>query len=232
MLLVSSYILMLINSGRLGMFVHTRFTWLSIVTASLLFVISFVGVLHDAKFFYEKKLWKEFNIKDYVRTDIVIVIICIVVFFLPIRPLSVGIAQQRVADFNNVSASSEDISELYRRTNTNEFTLKEWAILLNDNPANEDLVGRKITVSGFIFDDGTDKENLFYVSRFRVICCVVDASPLGIPVEVSWREKFKENDWVAISGILEFAEIHGSRKLVIHPESVENIEVPNNPYIY
>lgn len=220
------------------MFIHTRFTWLSIISASALFLFSFVSIAQNLARMYEKKGWKAFSIKSFSvqkwvkNTDMVMLGLGIIIFLLPIRPLSVGIAQQRQSDFNNVQTTTEDLASLYKRTNTAEFTLKEWAILLNDNPANEELVGRKISVSGFIFNDGSQKQDLFYISRFRVVCCVVDASPLGIPVEAQWRDRFSENGWVLVKGTLQLIEIHGVNRLAIIPEEIQEIDVPNNPYIY
>ena len=77
-----------------------------------------------------------------------------------------------------------------------------------------------------------DDDDVFYVARFTVTCCAVDAQPVGVPVHLpGWQDRFEPDDWVAAEG--RFGEDPaGGASPVLIPEAVEPTEQPEQPYVF
>lgn len=82
--------------------------------------------------------------------------------------------------------------------------------------------------------DPDDPENVFYVSRFLVTCCAVDAQPTGIPVYYpNWASSFATDDWVQVDGEFTTNQSRGSTQpIALVPDQVTPIEQPSDPYLY
>lgn len=155
---------------------------------------------------------------------------------IPPATLSTATAEQRevnaTASTNTADleeASTADAEAIAR------FTVREWSSVLrqtsdlaffDDKPATNLL--------GFVTPDSDDPDNLFYVSRFAVTCCAVDAQPLGVPVYLpGWRSTFESGAWVEVSGPFASNPSRTSTQaIVIVPDSVEAVEQPREPYLF
>ena len=82
--------------------------------------------------------------------------------------------------------------------------------------------------------DSDDPDNMFYVSRFVVTCCAVDAQPLGVPVYLpGWQSTLEADTWVEVSGPFASNPSRSSTQaIVIVPDSVEAVEQPREPYLF
>ncbi|MFB2585560.1 TIGR03943 family putative permease subunit [Herbiconiux liukaitaii] len=114
------------------------------------------------------------------------------------------------------------------------FTVKDWASLLGQISSADYFEGASADVVGFVTPDSEDPENVYYVSRFIVTCCAVDAQPVGVPVfEPSWRSTLDENQWVHVSGpLVANPSTGGGPAVVVDPESVELVDEPSDPYVH
>ncbi len=84
---------------------------------------------------------------------------------------------------------------------------------------------------GFVFHPKGTPQDVFYVSRFRLTCCAVDAQPLGIPVySPCWQEEFEEDSWVHVTGSFTETDQDIAEPAIIDPQSTEPTEQPDNPY--
>jgi uncharacterized repeat protein (TIGR03943 family) len=114
------------------------------------------------------------------------------------------------------------------------FTVKDWASMLSQISSPEFFDGATVDVVGFVTPDASDPENVYFVSRFIVTCCAVDASPVGVPVyEPSWRDGLAENDWVHVTGALVAnpSASHGP-DVVVEPKTIEIVDEPSDPYVH
>src|SRR5215217_4733439 len=138
-------------------------------------------------------------------TVLVAGLVLVAAYALPARTLSSGTADQRSANFNSIQAQPSgsgagstagsgaggDTLALFG-ADTSRLTVADWALAFNLRSTPASYVGKEVDVVGFVFHPKGTPEDVFYVSRFSVTCCAVDARPLGVPVySPGWQEEFK-----------------------------------------
>lgn len=112
-----------------------------------------------------------------------------------------------------------------------DFQLRDWAALLSRHSTAVTYAGQEITVSGFVSQALTSNPDQFYLSRFVVICCTVDAQPVGIPVAVEkWADSYPLASWVEIAGTLVLSEENTVGGVVLKPTTIQAIDQPAQPY--
>jgi hypothetical protein len=81
-------------------------------------------------------------------------------------------------------------------------------------------------------------DNVFALVRFKIGCCGADAIAIPIPVvsreSLAGRTDLKRNDWVNVTGVVEFMEEAGTLKPLIRVNSARKIEhckADSRPYI-
>ncbi len=154
---------------------------------------------------------------------------------LPPATLSAATAIQRditATQINLDAASLEEASGADGPT-FSRYTVLEWSSLLAQTTDPAFYAGKAVDVTGFITPDPV-ADDVFYVSRFTITCCAVDAQPIGVPVYLpDWQTTFAADDWVQVTG--EFgANRSGSSSAVIAliPAEVIGVDEPSEPYLY
>src|SRR5215207_7185985 len=182
-------------------------------------------------------------------TVLVAGLVLVAAYALPARTLSSGTADQRSANFNSIQAQPSgsgtgsgagstagggaggDTLALFG-ADTSRLTVADWALAFNLRSTPASYVGKEVDVVGFVFHPKGTPEDVFYVSRFSVTCCAVDARPLGVPVySPGWQEEFKEDSWVHLTGSFAETEEDISEPVVVTPETIEPTEQPADPYV-
>jgi len=154
---------------------------------------------------------------------------------LPPATLSQATAQQR-----QINATAADLDALDAAADADDaavarFTVREWAGILRQTSDLSFFADKPVTeLVGFVAPDPDDPENVFYVSRFVITCCAVDAQPLGVPVHLpGWQDRFAVDSWVSVTG--EFVanpSPDSAQPLVVEPDAVEAVEQPREPYLF
>ena len=114
------------------------------------------------------------------------------------------------------------------------FSVKDWSSLLTQVSAASFYDGKAADVTGFVSADAADPDNVYFVSRFIVTCCAVDAQPVGVPVyQPGWADELEPDQWVRVKGPF-VANASGSQDVpvVVDPKSVRLVEQPADPYVY
>src|SRR5215216_6308730 len=174
-------------------------------------------------------------------TVLVAGLVLVAAYALPARTLSSGTADQRSANFNSIQAqpsgsgagsgAGSDTLALFGAA-TSRLNVAEWAKAFNLRSNPDAYVGKEVDVVGFVFHPKGTPEDVFYVSRFSVTCCAVDARPLGVPVySPGWQEEFKEDSWVHLTGSFAETEEDISEPVVVTPKNIEPTEQPEHPYV-
>src|SRR5215211_4873384 len=179
-------------------------------------------------------------------TVLVAVLVLVAAYALPARTLSSGTADQRSANFNSIQAQPSgsgagsgagssiaggDTLALFG-ADTSRLTVADWALAFNLRSTPASYVGKEVDVVGFVFHPKGTPEDVFYVSRFSVTCCAVDARPLGVPVySPGWQEEFEEDSWVHLTGSFAETEEDISEPVVVTPKNIEPTEQPERPYV-
>lgn len=155
---------------------------------------------------------------------------------IPPATLSTATAQQREIN----ATASDDAEALATVTSADSatvaaFTVREWSTVLRQTSDLAFFSDKPATaLLGFVSPDADDPENMFYVSRFAVTCCAVDAQPLGVPVYLpGWAEQYSADTWVLVSGEFESNPSRtSSQSVVLMPAEVEVVEQPREPYLF
>ncbi len=139
-----------------------------------------------------------------------------------------GVNQNAAAGAQWSDESAPILSPLLSLAQTESYTLADWTRLLRRDPEPRSHEGKSVDLEGFI---QTQSDGTFSLARFIVSCCVVDATPLSLPVDAPAGE-LKDGQWVRVKGKFAVRSRGDNRVLMISPESIEKIEEPELPYLY
>lgn len=155
---------------------------------------------------------------------------------IPPATLSTATAEQR-----EINATASDDAETFAAASAADaatvatFTVREWSTVLRQTSDLAFFDGKPATaLLGFVTPDADDPESIFYISRFSVTCCAVDAQPLGVPVYLpGWAELYPPDTWVQVTGAFDSNPSRSSpTPIVLVPERVEAVDQPSEPYLF
>lgn len=229
--------LWLAYSGQLVLYIHPRYIAFTVTMAIIAVVLSVLAVAtrrdHDDE--HEAPPRRRERMLALTAAGIA-GLFTLGMVVIPPATLSTATAEQRevnaTASTNTADleqASTADAEAIAR------FTVREWSSVLrqtsdlaffDDKPATALL--------GFVTPDSDDPDNMFYVSRFVVTCCAVDAQPLGVPVYLpGWQSTFEPGAWIEVSGpFVSNPSSSSTQAIVIEPDTVEAVEQPREPYLF
>ena len=170
-----------------------------------------------------------------IRTAVTAVIIVgatLALLVLPPATLTSAVAAQR--SINSETSAIDQGGATLVGADTSTFTVKDWAVLLRQNPDIDAYTGTPVEVSGFVLASTEDSENVFYITRFVVTHCAIDAQPVGVPIYLpGWQDEYDADQWVEASGALAANPApSGTDPLVLVPEELARIEEPSDPYVF
>ena len=157
--------------------------------------------------------------------------------FVPQQALGADALATRKLNLQSWHAGSVDVS---LRNNQNaglldsEKTIVEWLVEFSNTPRAEladAIENEPVAVTGFVYTDERFAPNQFMVARYVVTCCVADAQPLGLIVEVD-GDLPAFDSWVAIDGAFGTIAFDGEESPAIVATDVRPIKEPRQPYIY
>lgn len=164
----------------------------------------------------------------------VLTIAAAVVALLILPPSTLTTATVAQRDLNgSASALTLKAPALSGQGDYSSFTVRDWASLLRSGAGQDFFADKTATVTGFISADATDP-NVFFVTRFVVTCCAVDAQPIGVPVyHPGWQNEFKTDSWVTVTSSFRANPNTASREaIVLMPDSIKPTSQPAQPYVY
>lgn len=113
-----------------------------------------------------------------------------------------------------------------------ERNVLDWVRAMNENPAPDALNGAEADVVGFVYRDPLFADDQFMVARFVLVCCVADATPVGLVVQTPDAAAFQADTWVRVRGAFAQGAVNGEPMPVLVAESVEAVAPPPQPYLY
>lgn len=224
-------------SGQLVLYIHPRYIVFTVTMSIIAVVLSVLAVSSRRQHDDEHGAPPERRERMLGLTAAAIAgVFTLGMVVIPPATLSTATAQQREV---NATASTDSASLEQASTADAEaiarFTVREWSSVLRQTSDLGFFEGKPATaLLGFVTPDTDDPDNMFYVSRFVVTCCAVDAQPLGVPVHLpGWQASFAEGTWVEVSGpFASNPSRTSSQPIVLIPESVEAVEQPREPYLF
>ena len=232
-LLFNAYALGLYANGQLTLYIHPRYVLFTAALNAVSLIICGAGFVLAAR------QPGTLGVRVSWRPSFTLVVAALVLaaaYALPARTLSSGTADQRSDNLNGSEAprleSSPGGTLALFGADTVRLTIPDWVSAFNGETDPDFYEGKKVDVVGFVFHPHGAPEEVFYVSRFRVTCCAVDAQPLGMPVHSpGWQDEFEADDWVRVTG--GFAESGGkvSEPVFVDPKDIQPVEQPEDPYV-
>lgn len=206
-------------TDQLKLYIHPRYELFTVLMAVLGLIVSFGGILTLTE--------QAGSLLRQLKTVSVLGMIAGFILIPAPRLLGAATASQRAINSGNVRSGSNEERLLKERGDHTRFTVKDWAVVLRESSDLAVHAQKMVRLTGFITPATEDS---FYVTRFVIACCAVDAQPVGVLVFYpDWRRKFAVDQWVEISG--KFA-IRESNKLAVVPDHIQTITKPEDPYIY
>jgi uncharacterized repeat protein (TIGR03943 family) len=154
----------------------------------------------------------------------------------PPATLSSATALQRNLTGGITPAGGSSLSNAESASNAAfaKFTVLDWSSLLRQTTDVSFYAGKPVAVEGFITPSPTDGANMFYLTRFVITCCAVDAQPVGVPVYLpNWKSTYKSDEWLSLAGGFEASpSTTSSDPIALAPSGVKRIDAPNDPYLY
>ncbi len=222
-------------TNQLILYIHPRYVVFTVIMAALglvLVVASFVSKPdHDHE--EPPSRWRAaLSIAATVLTLAVAVGLVVV----PPATLTSATANQRVINSTGVGATTQNVSSAASAPSSTfaKFTVLDWSSLLRQTSDASFYRDKAVDVTGFITADKSDPDNLFYVSRFVITCCAVDAQPIGVPVYLpNWKSSFSTDQWVRVKGGFDTNPSRTSHESVaLLPTTTTRVDQPSDPYLY
>ncbi|TQO21039.1 putative repeat protein (TIGR03943 family) [Rhodoglobus vestalii] len=221
---------------QLVLYIHPRYIVFTVIMAAIALALGVMSVAVRPRSPEEpavSKGWaKIVGITALVLSGVVAVSLIVV----PPATLSSATASQRDIVGSTVGSDSQNADDV---ANADEsliasFTVVDWASLLRQTSDPSFYADKTATVVGFITESEDDPENIFYLSRFTVTCCAVDAQPTGIAVYApNWKNSFAVDAWVEVTGLFEInPSSRSDASLVLVPNELSGVERPSEPYLY
>jgi uncharacterized repeat protein (TIGR03943 family) len=226
-------------TGRLTLYVHPRYTLLTVIMAVLtllvLVLMAAVGVSsaagedgdHD-----HDHVSRGSAVSRLLTWSNGIVLICAALALLVIPPatLSSTARQNRELVTSGRALNSAKALPLVGADPAT-FSVKDWAALLTQGGP-EAVLGKQVDLSGYVLDRGENE--VFFIARFAVSCCAVDAQPIGVPAyRPGWRDEIEPGAWITIQGAFVKNQSPDSQESVaIEVGSLARIDEPDQPYVF
>lgn len=219
-------------NGKLDLYVHPRYIIFN-VTFALLFITA-CGAL----FWVNAKidLPPIGKLRQYGLVGAGIVSLFVMLILPPMSLTSATVSQRGVNVSGTVSDTMFETSpDLFNNDEAStRLTIRDWSALLGQAQDAKFFTGKEVNVVGIIAPDEYDPDNIFYVTRFVVSCCAIDAQAIGIPIYApDWKKTFKENDWVRVKGSFIEQNYRSARApAIIRPDTIEPTNQPDDPYVF
>ncbi|MFB5193210.1 TIGR03943 family putative permease subunit [Alicyclobacillus fastidiosus] len=62
------------------------------------------------------------------------------------------------------------------------------------------VVGRNVSITGFVYHPPRFPYNTFILTRYFIFCCIADAEPVGILVQSQKSQTLTNDEWVSVNG--------------------------------
>ena len=238
-LLACGYIILIAVRGQLGFYIHPRYHLLAVVATvagSMLLILDIILQLHHnparkrrasarpAPTKHPKKPRRTIPILSIITAGILALAI-----ILPPRPLSSSSAANRATSGPTSTTGRCDKPE---PLDGKPVSMNRWRSAFDDCPNDSFFDGVTIDVTGFVARDpsGFYDNRYFELSRFVISCCAVDSTPISILVKSPDAERYRNNQWLRLSGQVK-RELSGGRAVyVLTNPTITPTTEPANPY--
>ena len=225
---VSVVTLWLGMTGQLVLYIHPRYVVFTMVMAALALLIALAAIATRASHDHDEPPRRR-----WISTIGLALagLVAAVLLLVPPATLTSSTAIQRDISNSGVGIGSQTVDAA--PSASLHFSVLDWASLLNQTNDPAFYRDRSADVTGFV-TAAPDDPDVFYVSRFVITCCVVDAQPVGVPVySPGWQDSFDPDDWVRVTGdFTSNPSPVSTAPIALTPDAVTAMEEPDDPYLF
>lgn len=217
----------------LGFYIHPRYNVFTIVMAVVGLVLLVIASVTSAKSHNHSghRHSRGPTVLEWLSLSMVAALVVLAIV-LPPTTLSSYTAENR--SFGTVATSAAvDVANSDTPTAGFEnLTVRDWASLLIQTQDPGFFRGKPFQALGTITDSGDP--DVFFLTRFVVTCCAVDAQPVSVPVYFpDWREELSPDEWVVVTGGFQvLPQVAEPGNLAVVPLEIVEGEVPREPYLF
>jgi putative membrane protein len=96
----------------------------------------------------------------------------------------------------------------------------------------DDFLGKKVQIMGFVYREPGLEQDEMVVARFSMTCCTADSAVYGLLINGEKTRDYENDTWVRVTGTIDQREFNGWNIPLIQVEQVEEVDEPENPYVY
>lgn len=150
---------------------------------------------------------------------------------IPARPLDSSAFATKGFNTTGPLVSADSTTKLFE-TESQDRNVLDWLKIFYYETDITQYLDQQASVIGFVYRDEQLSEDQFYVSRFTISCCAADASSVGMIASWPDAKNLKNDTWVLVKGSISSLTLKDQVLPVIVAESVQNVPVPEQPYLY
>lgn len=227
--------LWLAATGQLILYIHPRYIFFTVVLAVIGLAFVVASFLPRGSHDHEEPPSGSRAVMSGIATAVTLALAA-TLMILPPATLSSATADQRVINSTGVRTDGASVDDVASASDAAvaSFSVLDWASLLRQTSDVAFYDGKPASMVGLVTRHPDDPENMFYLSRFVITCCAVDAQPVGVPVYLeNWESTFGVDQWVAVDGGFGANPSRESTQpIALLPDDIQVTEQPTEPYLY
>ncbi len=218
---------------HLNLYIHPRYITFTIILALIAAILAVLSFRHS----YKPETAKKTKYQTFANVGVAVVCATSVVGLLVFKPATLTTSTVNQRGINSgigAGIKTTNAVPLFSGGDFESFTIKDWASLLVQTSDLSFYSGKSVDIVGFISPDPDDAQNVFFVSRFVITCCAVDARPIGVPVYApGWQSQYKADGWVNVKGgFITNPSARSQQHVVVKPDAITAVAQPEDPYVY
>ncbi|QNE46170.1 TIGR03943 family protein [Glaciihabitans sp. INWT7] len=222
-------------TNQLILYIHPRYIVFTVIMAALGLILAIASAAHKSDHDHDPEPTRVGKALSAAATVLTLVL-AVGLIVVPPATLTTATADQRVINSTGVGAGTKSVAAVSSASQGAfaKFTVQDWASLLRQTTDASFYRDKPAHIVGFITKDTDDPQNVFYLTRFVITCCAVDAQPIGVPVFMpNWQNSFTADGWVRATGSFETNPSSNSKQpIALVPTDTVKVKQPSEPYLY
>jgi putative membrane protein len=220
---------------QLSLYINPRYDVFTMIMAGIGALLAVVSFRHVHRLPITERFLS--NTRTFITIGSLLICGAAAVDLLVFAPTTLTDDMATARGINNSVISTTpptDAVPLFSTGDYSDYTITDWAGLLASTSNPIVFAGKAADITGFMSPDATDPQNVFFVTRFLITCCTIDAQPVGVPVyDPNWQNTYKAGQWIAVSGT--FAanpSPRSSERIALTSVKIIPTAQPEDPYVY
>lgn len=207
--------------GNLNLYIHPRYNWFVLLMCVTGVFLLIAGLVKS----------KSQGMLRFRYFDVLLVVLLILAFIVPARPLSEQLAGKKSLVLPSYEQGGLDDGDTACPAQIEKYTIDVWVYVLGYYHY-DCFSESSVDITGFVVDtaDNPLPGNMYYLGRTVISCCVIDARPHALPVLVNNGVKYDKDTWLRVVGKLQRERINSMEQVVVKPSKVIETEDPSKPY--